>query len=125
MGLRLLITAFVGAVLAFQLSALAFGQTLAAIADFDGTDGEGPGNVSLIQGTDGNFYGTTLAGGRSTACPGGCGTIFNVTPDGVLTTLLNFDDTNGEYPLAGVFQASNGSFYGTTYGDAGEGTLLN
>ncbi len=121
-GLRRLIAVLVSSFLVAQLSAPASCQTLTAIADFDGTNGELPGTVSLIQGTDGNFYGTTSAGGRSKACPDGCGTVFNVTPNGALTTLLNFDDTNGEYPYAGIFQASNGSFYGTTYGN--EGTLF-
>jgi uncharacterized repeat protein (TIGR03803 family) len=119
-----LVAPFLGIFLAVELPVPASGQTLTSIASFDGTDGEAPGNVSLIQGTDGNFYGTTEAGGRSRACLNGCGTIFNVTPDGVVTTLLNFDDTNGESPLAGIFQASNGNFYGTTYGDAGYGTLF-
>jgi uncharacterized repeat protein (TIGR03803 family) len=38
-----------------------------------------------VQGSDGNFYGTTTYGGA-----GGLGTVFRVTPAGVLTTLVSF-----------------------------------
>jgi uncharacterized repeat protein (TIGR03803 family) len=79
----------------------------------------------LIQAPDGTFYGTTIAGGTGLLCDGGCGTIFNLTSTGTLTTLHNFcsqkpcDD--GGMPMAGLLLASNGSFYGTTnyYGTSG------
>ena len=50
------------------------------------TDGGGPAG-GLVQATDGNFYGTTY-GGRIDACGAGnsCGTVFKITPSGVLTT---------------------------------------
>jgi uncharacterized repeat protein (TIGR03803 family) len=67
----------------------------------------------LIQATDGNFYGSTLEGG-STTCYHGCGTLFEITPAGVLTTLHNFDDANGQNP-SGLLQATNGTIYGTTF----------
>ena len=56
-----------------------------------------PGQVTgaLIQGPDGNFYGTTSQGG-----PTGNGTVFRVTPAGVLTTLVS-DQAN---PVAGLFK---------------------
>lgn len=76
----------------------------------------------LIRGSDGNFYGTTLAGGSSVA-----GTIFRMTPDGVLTTLTEFTGgADGGAPIAGLVQASDGNFYGTTnvYGPNGFGTLF-
>jgi uncharacterized repeat protein (TIGR03803 family) len=41
------------------------------------TDGNAP--VGLIQDTDGKFYGSTQAGGASSACTGGCGTIFRIS----------------------------------------------
>ena len=75
---------------------------------------------ALIQGTDGNFYGTTEEGGANfTACGGtGCGTVFKITPAGVLTTLYSFcsqaNCTDGANPIAGLVQAANGNFYGTT-----------
>lgn len=64
----------------------------------------------LIQGTDGNLYGTTFSGGAF-----GKGTIFSITTAGVLTTLHSFDNTDGNQPWAGLLQDTNGTFYGTTY----------
>jgi uncharacterized repeat protein (TIGR03803 family) len=78
------------------------------------TDGNGPG--PLIQGSDGNFYGATEWGGANTSCTlrgePGCGTIFRITPNGKLTTLHSFDNTDGAGPLA-VIQASDSNLYGT------------
>jgi uncharacterized repeat protein (TIGR03803 family) len=63
-----------------------------------------------VQGSDGNFYGTT----EGTDSGVSFGTIFKITPAGVLTTLASFDSANGNEPLAGLVQASDGNFYGTT-----------
>ena len=77
-------------------------------------DGSGP-LTTLVQATDGNFYGTTNAGGaRCAYYTGGCGTVFSITPDGTLTTLHTFEVTDGGSPLAGLIQDTDGSFYGTT-----------
>jgi uncharacterized repeat protein (TIGR03803 family) len=69
--------------------------------------------AQLIQGTDGNLYGTSFAGGSHKF-----GTVFKITPAGVLTTLYNFcpqkNCLDGEFPQTGLVQASNGNFYGTT-----------
>jgi uncharacterized repeat protein (TIGR03803 family) len=77
------------------------------------SDGAVP-NASLVQGTDGNFYGTTLYGGNST----GNGTLFKITPQGVLTTLYDFctqqQCADGAGPEAALVQATDGTFYGTT-----------
>jgi uncharacterized repeat protein (TIGR03803 family) len=100
-------------------------QTFTTLHIFDGTDGEYPA-AGLVQGTDGNFYGTTGYGGATT-CTYGCGTIFKITPAGTLTTLHSFDYTDGEYPLGvGLVQATDGNFYGTTYSGAayGYGTVF-
>jgi uncharacterized repeat protein (TIGR03803 family) len=80
------------------------------------TDGYGP-LAGLIEGTDGNFYGTTEMGGANTnsECTEGCGTIFKITPSGTLSTLHSFDGTDGYLPIAGLVQDTNGEFYGTTY----------
>lgn len=74
-----------------------------------------------IQGTDGNFYGTTYLGGANDE-----GTVFKLSPSGVLTTLHSFDGTDGAEPLAGLVQAANGSLYGTTYlgGSKGDGSVF-
>src|SRR5689334_21253224 len=63
---------------------------------FNGTDGSGPG--ALVQATDGSFYGVTGDGGANNLCLGGCGTVFRATSSGVLTTLHNFDGTDGVQP---------------------------
>lgn len=67
----------------------------------------------LIQASDGNIYGTTHTGGNN-ACSQGCGTIFQMTLTGALTTIHAFNNTDGEYPYGGVVEGSNGVFYGTT-----------
>ncbi|HEV3279657.1 MAG TPA: choice-of-anchor tandem repeat GloVer-containing protein [Terriglobia bacterium] len=83
------------------------------------TDGEFPSG-SLIQATDGYFYGTTSAGGNS-ACVSGCGTIFKISPGGTLSILHSFDGTDGSIPDAGLVQGSDGNLYGTTQGGGANG----
>jgi uncharacterized repeat protein (TIGR03803 family) len=78
------------------------------------TDGELP-EAALVQASNGNLYGTTDAGGASTACTDGCGTVFEITTTGTRTTLHSFDNTDGANPTAGLIQATDGNFYGTTY----------
>jgi uncharacterized repeat protein (TIGR03803 family) len=78
----------------------------------------------LVQGADGNFYGTTFAGGTSSNCNlayNGCGTVFKITPQGTLTTLHSFDNAGGCYPEAGLVQGTDGNFYGTTSGGGPNG----
>lgn len=88
-------------------------RILTTLHSFDATDGEYP-EAALVQSTDGNFYGTTYQGGTSSDCSGGCGTAFKITAGGKLTTLHSFDGTDGS-ALYGLVQATNGSFYGTTF----------
>ncbi len=91
------------AVMAIPLSA----QTYTTLVSFNSTNGSAPFGA-LVQGADGNFYGTTCDGGTANR-----GTIFKMTPAGALTTLHSFDLTDGD---AGLLLAANGNFYGTTYG---------
>jgi uncharacterized repeat protein (TIGR03803 family) len=97
--------------------------TLTTLHIFDGADGSGPSSW-LIQGIDGNFYGTTVEGGAAKS-----GTVFRITPAGSVTTLYSFCTQNacsdGSWPYAGVFQGTDGNFYGTTYtlGLYGGGTV--
>jgi uncharacterized repeat protein (TIGR03803 family) len=111
------------------------GGTLTTIYNFCAGGGycvDGYGlDAGLVQGTDGDFYGTTEYGGGFNAN----GTVFKITPGGALTKLHTFYYTDGCYPDAGLVQGTDGSFYGTTLGcgasdDAGtafkitsEGTL--
>jgi uncharacterized repeat protein (TIGR03803 family) len=84
-------------------------------------DGANP-FAPLVQGSDGNFYGTTFYGGAS-----GNGVIFRMSPTGVLTNLYSFTGGNdGMWPQAGLVQGSDGNFYGTTYGGGifGLGTVF-
>jgi uncharacterized repeat protein (TIGR03803 family) len=89
----------------------------------DGREPEG----TLVQANDGNLYGTTAQGGSSTLCiyANGCGTVFKVTPEGALTTLYTFcsqpNCVDGDIPLAGLVQATDGRFYGTTAGSFSPG----
>ena len=68
----------------------------------------------LIQASDGDFYGTTASGGNGVGV--GAGTIFKITAAGIFTTLYIFrgDDSDGVGLYAGLIQASDGYFYGTT-----------
>jgi uncharacterized repeat protein (TIGR03803 family) len=90
-------------------------QTFTTLASFDGANGESPYYVSLVQGTDGNFYGTTFYGGAHEVNGVG-GTVFKIAPDGTLTTVYSFCDNCGwpEGPFAGVTLGADGNFYGTT-----------
>ena len=83
---------------------------LTTLHSFNYTDGWDP-RGSLVQGNDGNFYGTTFQGGAYEK-----GTIFQITTNGTLTTLLSFDGTNGSLPYASLAQGTDGNFYGTTKG---------
>jgi uncharacterized repeat protein (TIGR03803 family) len=67
-------------------------------------DGVNP-HSGLTQASNGNLYGTNLAGEESAA------TIFEITPTGRLTTLCTFD---ASYSLGGLVQASDGNLYGVT-----------
>jgi len=77
----------------------------------------------LVQGSDGNFYGTTATGGTSTN-----GTIFRISPSGTESNLYSFvgSPNDGQEPATGLVQGSDGNFYGTTLkgGAATSGTVF-
>jgi uncharacterized repeat protein (TIGR03803 family) len=90
---------------------------------------DGGSTVSgLIQATNGDLYGTTYSAGAANGAPSNGGTVFKITPSGTLTTLHAFcslpNCTDGREPYAGLVQAANGDFYGTTY-LGGESALAN
>ncbi len=82
-----------------------------------GADGHGPAG-SLIQSTDGYFYGVTQNGGNLTCeilPTSGCGTIFRIDSAGNLTTLYSFTGgADGANPSVALLQGRDGFFYGTT-----------
>ena len=104
------------------------GITYTILHTFSGTDGANPSGV-LVQGTNGNFYGTTASGGANCAAILPCGTIFKMTPTGTLTTLYSFcaqsGCTDGQF-AGGLIEAADGYLYGTTYGGGpyGGGTVF-
>src|SRR5215471_19019722 len=58
-------------------------QTFTPLLNLNGTNGANPNYGPLVQGLDGNLYGTTEKGG-SGSCTAGCGTVFKITPTGTL-----------------------------------------
>ena len=96
-------------------------QTLQPQVLFNFTRDPANPQANLVQGPDGTFYGTTVGGGG-----GDSGTVFKMTTNGALTTLVNFTRANGASPHAGLALGSDGSFYGTTYygGSGGAGVIF-
>ena len=110
----------------FQLALVAGTWKETVIYSFGGsTDGSYP-QAPLIQGSDGNLYGTTFDGGEN---GGGdsFGTLFGITTSGTLTYLYNFCPfsetgcTDGGNPVAGLIPGSGPdiNFYGTNFDGAG------
>ena len=86
------------------------GQTLTTIHSFTGGSDGGLPQAALVQGSDGNFYGTTFGGG-----PYGVGTVFRISSSSTFTNLYSFTGgSDGLSPQAGLVQGSDGNFYGTT-----------
>ena len=73
-------------------------------------DGSRPIGI-LVQGSDGNFYGTTYQGGAVNV-----GTVFKITPSGSYTLLYSFGSVAGDgtLPIAGLTLGTDGNFYGVT-----------
>jgi uncharacterized repeat protein (TIGR03803 family) len=97
------------------------GGALTTLYALNYTDGAYPA-AGLIQGSDGNFYGTTTAGVGSTN-----GTVFRISPGGALATLVAFDGLDdGSHPATALLEGADGSFYGTTSagGPGGQGVIF-
>src|SRR5580700_3821136 len=89
----------------------AHAQTFTKLVNFNGTNGANPRYEALVQGLDGNLYGTTAEGGSSL----NLGTVFAVTPQGQLTTLKSFAAYDGGgLPDAGLIVLPDGTLYGTS-----------
>jgi uncharacterized repeat protein (TIGR03803 family) len=83
------------------------------LVQFGGRRGLYPSGA-LVEGANRILYGTTQKGGNFNRCVGGCGTIFQVSLNGALLTLLEFNRLNGETPLSGVTADPDGILWGTT-----------
>ncbi len=81
-----------------------------------GSDGANP-DETVVQGNDGNFYGTTLFGGDSSCTVStytGCGTVFKIDSTDTFTILHDFSGgADGGVPFSSLIQATDGNFYGT------------
>lgn len=83
---------------------------LTTIISFDGSYSGAEPAAPLMQASNGYFYGTASTGGMNRG-----GTVFMLSPNGVLTTLFHFGEGNtGTNPHAGLVQAADGNLYGTT-----------
>jgi|SRR5579872_2217395 len=90
------------------------GGALRTLHTFELVDGDEP-RGTLLQATDGNFYGTTSFGGNHLfGHINLLGTVFRITAGGKLTTLYNFGGPDGDSPFGGLTQGTDGNFYGTT-----------
>jgi uncharacterized repeat protein (TIGR03803 family) len=98
--------------LASIATSVGFASTLTTLYSFSGPDGNNP-HTGLVLGSDGNLYGTT---GPNSDAGTNVGTMFQITPSGVLTTLVQFSISTGAlhfgYDPSAPIQASDGNFYG-------------
>lgn len=94
--------------------------TFEVMNDFATVTARGP-NAGLIVASDGNLYGTTSSGGAHAA-----GTVFKMTPAGIVTVLYSFAGSDGKYPIAELAEGADGNLYGTTSegGAANGGTIF-
>lgn len=124
-------TVAIFAVIAAGLPASA--ASLSVVYSFSGTDGSEPA-AGLVQGRDGNFYGTTYQGGPAYSGLNGnfgYGTVFQLTPAGSLVTLHSFSNPDGNEdgynPSCALIQgiSPDNNFYGTASqgGEANAGTV--
>jgi uncharacterized repeat protein (TIGR03803 family) len=86
-------------------------------------DGQQP-SQGLIQDANGDFYGTTVAGGNGPY--GGYGTVYRMSKSGKVAVLHSFIGNDGVEPTGWLTQDSAGNFYGTaiTGGPTGAGTVF-
>jgi uncharacterized repeat protein (TIGR03803 family) len=86
------------------------------VYNFDGAHGSKPYG-SLIQASDGNFYGTTSEGG--TNYHNYSGVLFSFNPSSsVYADLYEFDDSSAGTPTGSLIQATDGKLYGMTSGSS-------
>jgi uncharacterized repeat protein (TIGR03803 family) len=93
-------------------------KTISVLHSFAGYPTEGEQPLALITDGQGNFYGTTWAGGEF-GSPYGEGTVFKLAADGTFTTLYNFcaqsGCADGRSPNPYLIFDGEGNLYGTTW----------
>lgn len=96
----------------FELTPSGGGYTESIIHSFgSGSDGYFP-YADVVLDTAGNLYGTTQGGGT-----GEVGTVYQLMPSNggwVENVLVNFDVTDGSYPVGNLIIDASGNLYGTT-----------
>ena len=109
------------------VAAPAYASAPTTLVSFDSSNGAEP-FAGLIADANGNLLGTTKFGGANNY-----GTVFEIKNTGTVaeptyasapTTLVTFDGSNGQYPVAGLIADANGNLFGTTYGGIGNGTVF-
>src|SRR5579864_3461719 len=113
--------------LLFCAASISAAAQLTTLASFNKTDGSVPAYPAapFVQGTNGNFFGTTAEGGDNNE-----GTVFEMSPSGRLVRLYSFCSqpscSDGAVANAGLVQAIDGTIYGTTAsgGTSYQGTIF-
>jgi uncharacterized repeat protein (TIGR03803 family) len=129
--LNLLAASFLALFLTVRLPAQNSEPTITQLFEFvcnskTGVCPDGKAPNSLLQSADGNFYGTTTAGGIGNNA---AGTVFKITPSGQLSLLHTFvadangDYPNGEFPIS-LVEGNDGFLYGTAGGGANNGLVF-
>jgi uncharacterized repeat protein (TIGR03803 family) len=112
------------AVLSLSLAVCAQAQTFTTLARFNVMNGDYAAG-SLVQATDGNYYGIVGSGGKNSE-----GAVYQVTPSGVLTDIYSFcpqsNCIDGSNPNSGLILGTDGDLYGTTAygGSSNNGTIF-
>jgi uncharacterized repeat protein (TIGR03803 family) len=109
----------------FRIAFDGAGWTFENLHSFAGPDGATP-QGALLAASDGALYGTTYTGGASGVGIVFSGALYRIDGAGTFTLLHSFTGLDGARPMAGLIEASDGFFYGTTWGGgaAGVGTLF-